>query len=62
MFAVIAFKEYPIENHLTNLNYVIDVEVEVREDFDEAKKLADLVYGDPRVRKVIIVPIVYHKG
>ena len=62
MFAVIVFKEYPLENCSAGWDYTIDVEVEVKEDFDEAKKLADTLFTDPRVRKVIVVPIVYYKS
>jgi len=62
MFAVVVFKEYSLENCSAGWDYTIDVEVEVKEDFDEAKELADLLFEDPRVRTVLVVPVVYYKG
>ena len=62
MYAVIALKEFSVEGCPAGFEYDIDVLIEVKEDFGDAKKRAEELFEDPRVTSVLVVPALFFKS
>jgi len=62
MYAIIALKEFSIENCPAGIEYDTDILIEVKENFDEAKKRAEELFEDPRVTSVLVVPALFFKS